>query len=104
MTLRKIWIICGWIVVIAGIMLIVAMGLALVGGAALSKMLPAMIMGGFFVISGWNFIVRGKQMPLSAVDHVRGRQMIMQAIRIGSLIFLGVAFMVGLLIFLRHIL
>ncbi|HLZ19432.1 MAG TPA: hypothetical protein VKO67_07450 [Smithellaceae bacterium] len=106
--MRKVWIVCGWVVIIAGIILIIAMGLAWIGGAEISKALPAVIMGGLFIVSGWNFIVRGKQLPpyspsedpgAAGLDHTRTRQMVMQAIRMGSIIILGVASIVGLLIF-----
>lgn len=106
--MRKVWIVCGWVVIISGIILIIAMGLAWISGSEISKALPAIFIGGFFVVSGWNFIIRGKQLPqyspsddpgAAKRDHARSRQMIMQAIRIGSMIILGVASIVGLLIF-----
>jgi len=108
MGLRKIWIICGWFLFITGILLFLTMGLAWLGEAKISKILPAVIMGGLFVVSGRNFITRGKQLPLYAPaedseeamrDRAQARLMIVQAVRIGGMIILTVALVVGLLIF-----
>jgi len=107
--MRKIWITCGWVLSVTGVVLVVMMGLAWLGGGETFKMISTIAMGCLFILLGWNLIARGRSFP-AYVPHdgseaARGDQavahrMIIQAIWIGGLIVLVVALVIGLLMFL----
>jgi hypothetical protein len=88
---------------VAGIILVLMMGLAWIGGAEASKMIPSIVMGGLFMALGRNFISRGKYFPtyssadnseVARTDRAAARRMIIQAIWIGGIIILVVASLV----------
>ena len=104
--MRKTWIACGWVLLVAGIVLVVMMGLAWLGGAEALKMISSIVMGFLFILLGRTFIVRGRSLrghprtDDSEADRAATRRMIMQAIWIGSSIIVAVGLVVGLLMFL----
>lgn len=106
--MRKIWIACGWVLFVTGVVLVLMMGLAWIGGAEASKMIPSIVMGCLFMALGRNFISRGRYFPAyipadnseaAREDHAAARRMIIQAIWIGGIIILVVASLVGLCMF-----
>ena len=106
--MRKIWIACGWVLFVTGVVLVLMMVLAWIGGAEASKMIPCIVMGCLFMALGWNYISRGRSFPAylpaenseaARQDHAAARRMIIQAIWIGGIIILVVASFVGLLMF-----
>jgi hypothetical protein len=110
--LRKIWSVCGWVLLFTGVVLVLVMGIAWAGGARESKMIPCIGMGGLFMALGGNFVSRGKNFPaylpaddseVARDDRAGARRMIIQAIWIGGvIIILMVATLVGLWIFFRR--
>ena len=107
--MRKIWITCGWVLSVTGVVLVVMMGLAWLGGGETFKMISTIAMGCLFTLMGRIFIARGRSFPTYAPADgsgaARGDQaavhwMIIQAIWIGGLIALVVALVIGLLMFL----
>ena len=103
--MRKIWITCGWVLFVTGVVLVLMMSLAWIGGAEASKMIPSIMMGCLFMALGGNFVSRGKDFPaylpaddseFAREDRAGARRMIIQAIWIGSVIILVVATLVGL--------
>ena len=106
--MRKIWITCGWVLFVTGVVLVLMMSLAWIGGAEASKMIPSIMMGCLFMALGRNYITRGKYFPAynptenseaAREDQAAARRMIIQAIWIGGIIILVVASIVGLLMF-----
>jgi hypothetical protein len=106
--LRKIWIACGWVLFVTGVVLVLLMGLAWIGGAEASKMIPCIAMGCLFMALGRDYISRGKSFPahipgdnseVARQDHAAARRMIIEATWIGGIIILVVASLVGFLMF-----
>jgi hypothetical protein len=106
--LKKIWISCGWVLFVTGVLLVLMMGLAWIGGAEASNMIPNIVMGCLFMALGRNYISRGRSFPAyipsenseaAREDRAAARRMIIQAIWIGGVIILVVASLVGLLMF-----
>jgi len=104
--MRKTWIACGWVVVVAGVVLVVTMGLAWLGGAEPFKMTSSITMGFLFILLGRTLIARGRSLrghprtddsEAGRHDRAATRRMIMQAIWIGGSIVLAVGLAVGLL-------
>ena len=102
--MRKILTACGWVLFVAGVVLVLMMGLAWIGGAEASKMIPSIVMGCLFMAMGRNFIARGKNFPtyipadnseVAQKDHAVARRMIIQALWIGGIIILVVASLVA---------
>lgn len=102
--MRKLWIACGWVLLVTGVLLILMMGLAWLGGAEASSMITSIVMGCLFMVLGRNFIVRGKHLPtyspadnseVAQEDHAVARRMIIQALWIGGIIILVVASLVA---------
>ena len=109
--MRKSWIAWGWVLYVAGIVLVVMMGLAWLGGGETIKMISSIVIGCLFILLGRNFVTRGRSLPIYTTskdseaarnDQLAARRMIVQAIWIGSFIILAIALVVGLLIFLTH--
>jgi hypothetical protein len=107
--MRKIWIACGWVLFVAGIVLVVATGLAWLGGVEPFKVISSIVMGCLFFVLGRKFITHGRSFPsyipadsseAAQEDRAAARRMILQAIWIGAFIIVGVAILVGVLIFL----
>ena len=107
--MRKIWIACGWVLSVAGVVLVVMIGLAWLGGGEIFKMISGIVMGCLFILLGRNLIARGRSAQAytpaddseaARDDQVAARRMIIQAIWIGGLIILVVALVVGLGMFL----
>ena len=107
--MRRIWIACGWVLFVTGVLLVLMMGLAWLGGGEAFKMISSIVMGCLFIALGLNFIVRGRRFAAyiptedskaAREDQAAARRMIIQAIWIGGIIILVVAFVVGLLMFL----
>jgi len=108
--MRKIWVASGWMLFVAGAIMVVTMGLAwLGGGQPVYKMISAIVMGGLFILLGRNFIARGRSLPAFTTskdsesarqDRSAARRMVVQAIWIGALIVVAVGLVVGLLLFL----
>lgn len=106
----KIWIVSGWVLYVAGAMMVVAMGLAwLGGGRSVHQMISAIIMGCLFILLGHNFVARGRSLPAFTTskdsdaarnDQMAVRRMVVQAVWIGVLIVVAVGLVVGLLLFL----
>jgi hypothetical protein len=103
--MRKIWIICGWILFVMGVVLVVSLGLAWLGGGEAPKMISSIALGVVFILLGWNFVARGRSLPTygadedseaSRHDRSEARRMMVQAIWIGGCIILGVALVVVL--------
>jgi hypothetical protein len=107
--LKKLWIACGWVLFVSGVILVLMMGLAWIGGAEASKMIPSIVMGCLFMALGRNFISRRKYFPtysssdnseVARTDRAAARRMIVQALWIGGIIILVVAsLVVGLWMF-----
>jgi len=106
--LRRIWIACGWVLFVTGVVLILMMGLAWIGGAEASRIITCIVMGCLFMALGRDFISRGKYFPtyipsdnseVAREDHAAARRMIIQAIWIGGIIILVVASLVGFWMF-----
>jgi hypothetical protein len=85
------------------------MGLAWIGGAEASKMIPCIVMGCLFMALGRNFISREKYLPtyvpadnseVARKDHAAARRTIIQVIWIGGIIILVVTSLVSLWMFL----
>jgi hypothetical protein len=98
--MRKIWITCGWVLLVTGVALVLMMGLGWIGGAEASRMIPGIVMGSLFMALGRNFISRGRYFPAylpsenseaAREDHIAARRMIIQALWIGGIIILAVA-------------
>jgi hypothetical protein len=107
--MRKIWIACGWVLSVAGVVLVVMIGLAWLGGGETFKMISGIVMGCLFILLGRNVIARGRSLQAytpadnseaARDDQVAARRMVIQAIWIGGLIILVVALVVGLGMFL----
>ena len=107
--MRQIWIACGWVLSVAGVVLVVMIGLAWLGGGEIFKMISGIVMGCLFILLGRNLIARGRSAQAytpaddseaARDDQVAARRMIIQAIWIGALIILVVALVVGLGMFL----
>ena len=98
--MRKILTACGWVLFVAGVVLVLMMGLAWIGGAEAFSMIPSVVMGCLFMVLGRNFIAHGKHLTayspadnseVAQQDHAAARRMIIQALRIGGIIILAVA-------------
>jgi hypothetical protein len=107
--MRKIWIACGWVMSIAGVVLVVMMGFAWLGGGETFKMITGIVMGCLFILMGRNMIAQGRSLQsytpednseAARNDQIAARRMIIQAIWIGGLIIGVVALVVGLGMFL----
>jgi uncharacterized membrane protein len=108
--MRKLWIACGWVLLVSGVVLVLMMGLAWLGGAEASKMISSVVMGCLFMVLGRTFIARGKCFPtyspadnseFDRKDRAAARRMIIQALWIGGIIILAVAsLVVGLWMFM----
>jgi hypothetical protein len=97
------------VIFVTGVVLVLMMGLAWLGGAEAFKMISSIAMGCLFMALGRSFIARGKTLSdynraddseAALQDQAAARRMLIQAIRIGGGIILVVAFVVGLLMFL----
>jgi hypothetical protein len=100
---------CGWVIFVTGAVLVSMMGLAWLGGADAFKMISSLAMGCLFMSLGRTFIARGKALPgynpaggseAGRQDQSAARRLVIQAIWIGGVIILAVAFAVGFLMFL----
>jgi uncharacterized membrane protein len=107
--MRKIWITCGWVLSVTGVVLVVMIGLAWLGGGETFKMISTIAMGCLFTLMGRIFIARGRSFPTYAPadgsgaargDQAAAHRMIIQTIWIGGLIVLVVALVIGLWMFL----
>ena len=104
--MRKIWIACGWVLIITGVVLVLMMGMVWLGGAEAFKMISSLVVGCLFIALGRSFIARGKTLSdyhraddsgAARQDQAAARRIVIQAIWIGGVILLGVAFVVGFL-------
>jgi hypothetical protein len=109
--MKKIWVTCGWVLQVAGGVLVVMMGVVWLGGAEPIRMVSGLVMGCLFILTGWTFVARGRSCRAYAPtdnseaagkDQAAARRMIVQAIWIGGVIILGVALLVGLLMLLAN--